>query len=237
MQGRCDPDQPQPLALHPAGEHQHRDDGEADREAGNAGGFVIWVAIADVAHYVTPGSALDREARKRGNSVYFPDRVVPMLPERISNDLCSLREKEERPALACYMSFDKSGRKTKHRFERVIAGHGEDLGDVAVGKVEHDRAIGGDAHAPVTGHLHDRGDPARRTAGDDDEVQVAGGQPLEGLSCSAPDGAVGEKQRPVEIARDEPHARRHRDGVPTLGIHARHAARSGTVRNPGLSGT
>ena len=90
---------------------------EIDKETGGAN---IIVAIADVAAYVRPGSALDREARIRGNSVYFPDRVVPMLPERISNDLCSLREKEERPALACFMSFDKSGRKSKHHFERVI---------------------------------------------------------------------------------------------------------------------
>lgn len=89
---------------------------EADPESG---GVNIVVAIADVAHYVRPGSGLDREARLRGNSVYFPDRVVPMLPERISNDLCSLREKEERPAVACFMRFDKSGRKTSHRFERV----------------------------------------------------------------------------------------------------------------------
>jgi ribonuclease R len=80
----------------------------------------VIVAIADVAVYVRPGTALDREARLRGNSVYFPDRVVPMLPERISNDLCSLREKEERPALACFMTFDASGRKTRHRFARVI---------------------------------------------------------------------------------------------------------------------
>jgi len=84
------------------------------------GGVDVIVAIADVAAYVRPGTALDREARVRGNSVYFPDRVVPMLPERISNDLCSLREKEDRPALACFMSFDKSGRKTKHRFERIV---------------------------------------------------------------------------------------------------------------------
>ena len=84
------------------------------------GGCTIIVAIADVAAYVRPGTALDREARIRGNSVYFPDRVVPMLPERISNDLCSLREREDRPALACHMSFDKSGRKTRHRFERII---------------------------------------------------------------------------------------------------------------------
>ena len=58
---------------------------------GNKGGWVVMVAIADVASYVRPGSALDKEARARGNSVYFPDRVVPMLPERISNDLCSLQ--------------------------------------------------------------------------------------------------------------------------------------------------
>ncbi len=84
------------------------------------GGVDVIVAIADVAHYVQPGTALDREARLRGNSVYFPDRVVPMLPERISNDLCSLREKQDRPALACFMHFDKGGRKTRHRFERVV---------------------------------------------------------------------------------------------------------------------
>ncbi len=88
-------------------------------EINESGGADIIVAIADVAAYVRPGTALDREARIRGNSVYFPDRVVPMLPERISNDLCSLREKEDRPALACFMSFDKSGKKTKHHFERV----------------------------------------------------------------------------------------------------------------------
>ena len=67
-----------------------------------------------------PAPALDREARIRGNSVYFPDRVVPMLPERISNDLCSLREGEERPALACFMIFDATGNKRQHRFERVV---------------------------------------------------------------------------------------------------------------------
>ena len=78
------------------------------------------VAIADVASYVRPGSALDKEARKRGNSVYFPDRVVPMLPERISNDLCSLIESEPRPCLAVRMVFDKDGRKLGHRFFRAL---------------------------------------------------------------------------------------------------------------------
>ena len=91
-----------------------------DGDPANPGGFQIIVAIADVATYVKPGSTLDKEARFRGNSIYFPDRVVPMLPERISNDLCSLREKEDRPALACFMVFDKSGIKKSHRFARVI---------------------------------------------------------------------------------------------------------------------
>ena len=83
-------------------------------------GFVISVAIADVAHYVRAGSELDREAERRGNSVYFPGRVVPMLPERISNDLCSLREGEPRPALALRMRIDAKGRKTGHNMHRVM---------------------------------------------------------------------------------------------------------------------
>ncbi len=91
-----------------------------DDDPNNKGGFQTIVAIADVATYVKPGSALDKEARFRGNSVYFPDRVVPMLPERISNDLCSLREKVDRPALTCFMVFDKSGNKKSHRFARAI---------------------------------------------------------------------------------------------------------------------
>ena len=93
---------------------------EPDDDPKNEGGVKVIVAIADVATYVRSGSALDREARIRGNSVYFPDRVVPMLPERISNDLCSLREKEERPCLACFMTFDRTGAKRKHHFVRAI---------------------------------------------------------------------------------------------------------------------
>jgi ribonuclease R len=84
------------------------------------GGFIVTVAIADVAHYVHPGSALDREAMERGNSVYFPDRVVPMLPERISNDLCSLKPNEDRPALAVKLHIDAQGRKTRHQFHRIM---------------------------------------------------------------------------------------------------------------------
>ena len=91
-----------------------------DPDPRNAGGHLVSVAIADVAHYVRPGSALDREAVRRGNSVYFPDRVVPMLPERISNDLCSLRPNEDRPALAVRMVIGADGRKRSHTFHRVM---------------------------------------------------------------------------------------------------------------------
>jgi ribonuclease R len=91
-----------------------------DEDATNVGGWVVWVAIADVAAYVRPGSALDRDAREKGNSVYFPDRVEPMLPETLSNGLCSLRESENRATLAVRMVFDKSGRKKGHKFVRGL---------------------------------------------------------------------------------------------------------------------
>lgn len=93
---------------------------QADDDPANEGGWVVYVAIADVSHYVQSGNLLDKEAVKRGNSVYFPDRVVPMLPERISNDLCSLREGVERPCLAVRMVFDRDGQKKSHRFIRGL---------------------------------------------------------------------------------------------------------------------
>jgi len=92
----------------------------ADDDPKNPGGWVVWVAIADVAAYVRPGSALDEEAREKGNSVYFPDRVEPMLPERLSNGLCSLREGENRACLAVRMVFGADGRKRSHRFVRGL---------------------------------------------------------------------------------------------------------------------
>ena len=103
-----------------AKDHDDAVHAEQDTAADNHGGFIVSVAIADVAHYVTPGSALDREALVRGNSVYFPDRVVPMLPERISNDLCSLRPREDRAALAVRMVIGADGRKRSHNFHRIM---------------------------------------------------------------------------------------------------------------------
>ena len=110
------------VTIDPADARDHDDAvwAEADPDPKNEGGFVLWVAIADVAHYVTPGSALDREAWKRGNSSYFPDRVVPMLPDRLSGDLCSLHEGVPRACLAVRMVIDTDGKKLSHRFVRGL---------------------------------------------------------------------------------------------------------------------
>ena len=93
---------------------------EADTDPHNIGGHIVWVAIADVAHYVRPNSALDREARKRGNSTYFPDRVVPMLPDILSGDLCSLHQHVDRACMAVRIRLDAHGNKISHRFARGL---------------------------------------------------------------------------------------------------------------------
>ncbi|MBO0736725.1 MAG: ribonuclease R, partial [Alphaproteobacteria bacterium] len=93
---------------------------EPDPDPENHGGWHLIVAIADVAWYVRPRSALDREAARRGNSVYFPDRVVPMLPEALSNELCSLKPDVDRACLAVHLWIDAAGRKRRHRFERAV---------------------------------------------------------------------------------------------------------------------
>src|SRR5689334_22596431 len=103
-----------------AKDHDDAVHAEPDPDPNNRGGYIVHVAIADVAFYVRPGSALDRDALTRGNSVYFPDRVVPMLPERISNDLCSLVPGEARGALAVRMVIGADGRKKSHSFHRVL---------------------------------------------------------------------------------------------------------------------
>ena len=103
-----------------AKDHDDAVHAEADSDPNNKGGIIIHVAIADVAFYVRPGSALDRDALTRGNSVYFPDRVVPMLPERISNDLCSLVPGQPRGALAVRMVIGADGRKRSHSFHRIL---------------------------------------------------------------------------------------------------------------------
>ncbi|WP_152998669.1 ribonuclease R family protein [Sphingopyxis sp. H115] len=91
-----------------------------DDDPGNKGGFRAIVAIADVSFYVRPEGALDREARRRGNSVYFPDQVVPMLPETLSAGVCSLKAGEDRAAMACHLVIDRHGKVTSWRFARAL---------------------------------------------------------------------------------------------------------------------
>lgn len=110
------------ITIDPSDARDHDDAcfAELDTDPANPGGHIVWVAIADVATYVRPGSALDREARKRGNSSYFPDRVVPMLPDRLSGDLCSLHEGVERACIAVRMQLTAEGEKIDHRFVRGL---------------------------------------------------------------------------------------------------------------------
>jgi ribonuclease R len=110
------------VTIDPADARDHDDAvfAEPDEDPKNPDGWVVWVAIADVAAYVRPNSALDREGREKGNSVYFPDRVEPMLPERLSNGLCSLRQGENRACMAVRMVFDKQGKKRGHKFVRGL---------------------------------------------------------------------------------------------------------------------
>lgn len=110
------------VTIDPADARDHDDAvaAMADDDPDNPDGHVVWVAIADVAHYVTPGSPLDREALRRGNSTYFPDRVVPMLPEGLSGDLCSLHDGVDRPVIAVRLALDAGGAVRASRFTRGL---------------------------------------------------------------------------------------------------------------------
>jgi ribonuclease R len=108
------------VTIDPPDARDHDDAVYAHPDEDHPGGWIVWVAIADVAAYVRTGSALDRTARDKGNSVYFPDRVEPMLPHRLSSGLCSLVEGENRACLAVRMVFNAEGRKTGHRFVRGL---------------------------------------------------------------------------------------------------------------------
>src|SRR5918997_1579325 len=109
------------VAIDPADARDHDDAiwAAADDDPGNAGGWKAIVAIADVSFYVRPGSELDKEARARGNSVYFPDRVVPMLPEELSADICSLKQGPVRAAMACHLTIARDGTLKSWRFTRA----------------------------------------------------------------------------------------------------------------------
>lgn len=110
------------IAIDPEDARDHDDavwalpDGDAD----NSGGYLLKVAIADVSHYVRSGSAIDKSARQRGNSVYFPDQVVPMLPESLSADMCSLKQGADRASMVCHMRIDGHGNLLDWRFSKAI---------------------------------------------------------------------------------------------------------------------
>ncbi len=110
------------VAIDPADARDHDDAVWAarDDDPSNPGGWRAIVAIADVSFYVRPGSLLDKEARRRGNSVYVPDRVVAMLPEILSADVCSLKEGEDRAAMACHFRVSKDGKLSDWRFTRAV---------------------------------------------------------------------------------------------------------------------
>ncbi|WP_288417454.1 ribonuclease R [uncultured Novosphingobium sp.] len=136
------------VAIDPSDARDHDDAiwAEPDGE----GGFRALVAIADVSFYVRPGGEIDREARKRGNSVYFPDRVVPMLPEVLSADVCSLRSGEDRAAMACHMRIDAQGRVTEWRFTRALVRIAEVIAyEEAQRRIDEASAPDGAPHAGV----------------------------------------------------------------------------------------
>lgn len=138
------------VAIDPIDARDHDDAvwATADDSGDNEGGWQAIVAIADVSFYVRPGSELDKSARSRGNSVYFPDRVVPMLPEILSADVCSLKAGQDRAALVCHLTIGKDGTLRKWRFTRAVIRVAANIA------YEHAQAaIDGAADAPVAADL------------------------------------------------------------------------------------
>jgi ribonuclease R len=148
------------VAIDPADARDHDDAiwAAPDDDPTNAGGWRAVVAIADVSFYVRPGSAIDREARRRGNSVYFPDRVVPMLPEVLSADVCSLKEGEDRAAMACHLQVTKDGVLKSWRFTRAVVRIASNIA------YEDAQAMIDGAPLPFGGDVADMPDSAERQA-------------------------------------------------------------------------
>ncbi|GHH20051.1 ribonuclease R [Sphingomonas glacialis] len=160
------------VAIDPADARDHDDAVWAapDDDPANADGWKAIVAIADVSFYVRPGASLDREARRRGNSVYFPDRVVPMLPESLSAEMCSLKEGVDRAALACHLRIGKDGALKSWRFTRAVV-------RIAANLAYEDAQAMVDAHhaAAVSSSPASSPNPSRKREGDSgsDEILAA----------------------------------------------------------------
>ena len=163
------------VAIDPADARDHDDAVWAapDDDPANPGGWRAIVAIADVSFYVRPGSALDREARARGNSVYFPDRVVPMLPEILSAHVCSLVEGEDRAALACHLTIAASGALKAWRFTRATV-------RIAANIAYEDAQAAVDRHARHAGLVAASTPPQEQPAGDGAEPWMPGSARLDG---------------------------------------------------------
>lgn len=153
------------VAIDPSDARDHDDAiwAEPDGE----GGFRALVAIADVSFYVRPGGPLDRAARERGNSVYFPDRVVPMLPEVLSADVCSLRSGEDRAAMACHLTIAANGKVTDWRFTRALVR----IDEVIAYEEAQRRIDDGDA-APHLVHLWEAWRALERARNDRDPLDL-----------------------------------------------------------------
>lgn len=168
-----------------------------DDDPANEGGFRAIVAIADVSFYVRPGSLLDKEARKRGNSVYFPDRVVPMLPEVLSADVCSLKADQDRAALACHLRIGKDGEILDWRFTRAVVRlaaniayeHAQAAVDAARSSSSQ-RKLG----SPAAGEEHEESDPSFRW---DDGLVEKALLPL--WDCWAALGRARDKRSPLDL--------------------------------------
>ena len=166
------------VAIDPPDARDHDDAvwAAADEDPGNAGGWKAIVAIADVSFYVRPGSALDKEGRRRGNSVYFPDRVVPMLPETLSADICSLREGEDRAALVCHLQVTKDGQLRSWRFARarvrIAANIAYEDAQAAIDALSPLPLAGGDQGVGTSASPQAHPRPLPQAGGEDEAVEV-----------------------------------------------------------------
>ncbi|HEX7694155.1 MAG TPA: VacB/RNase II family 3'-5' exoribonuclease [Sphingomonas sp.] len=185
------------VAIDPADARDHDDAVWAapDDDPKNEGGWKAVVAIADVSFYVRPGSALDKEARRRGNSVYFPDRVVPMLPEILSAEVCSLKTGEDRAALACHLQVAKDGTLKSWRFTRAVVRIAaniayEDAQAAIDARSSPQRKLGSHEESPVAAAQ----DPSVRW---DDELVESALVPL--WSCWAALATARDKREPLDL--------------------------------------
>jgi ribonuclease R len=185
------------VAIDPADARDHDDAVWAapDDDPANEGGWKAIVAIADVSYYVRPGSALDKEARKRGNSVYFPDRVVPMLPETLSAHVCSLKEGEDRAALACHLQVSKDGQLKSWRFTRarvrIAANIAYEDAQAAMDALSPLPQAGGDQGEGLSGSEQSHPQPLPQAGGESIEVSSS--------PCSMPEIEPPDPPVPPEL--------------------------------------